>query len=380
MKQFQSLVMIFSIVLIVSSLPISAQDNINFKSVTFEIKLNNNLVKSNQVLITINDSQTGSITPSLPSGYEYMLSFDSEQSYNFTESENNQFSFISDTNLIKIGRNITLYLSTPTELTKLGTREVNNLIWVHVRHVYSNWTIGDNVPVDGRGFGQGVVADSLILNSLSESTISSEADLLTLAEDIFNILFATSTDLNNDNDVKALSDSYGLFNYSVGMRDHIRNAGNGDPDSTSEIATTANEILSSFDDVIGTLTLSTNLTEFGVSNTMFGKTYNSIMQVVENVTSTNLATYELNLKSNVTELTAFLIENYESFRDLVFNFNIEISDLKVDIAESTSTSTGEPTTTKSEKDDSSIQFSIFMTTIVLLSLLLSKIKSIQKKL
>jgi hypothetical protein len=323
----------------------------------------------------------GSINPQLPDGYNYMLSFDGKDSFNFTESDNNEFTYNSDSNIITNGKNLTLYLVTPENLMKLGSREVPSSIWNHVKHVYSNWTAGDNPPKDGRGFGQGAVADSLILDELIEGTTSSQEELLILAESVFNILFATSANFNNDVNAEIHSDGYGLFNYSVGMRDHIRNAGNGDPDSASEIAVTANDILGSFDAITGTLTPTSPLTEFGGSTTIFGDLYNALDQIQQELTAGNLAAFELQLKSNITLLTAFLIDKYSLFRDLVFNFEFELEELVVDILDvhSSTTSDGLLTSTSSS-DDSSIQFSIFVVSIVLLPILMAKFKFNQKKL
>lgn len=361
MNSIRLLTSIVIFILIFTTGHTSGQETLIFASTSFEIELEGDLINSKNVRVTLTNG------PALSEDFSYRISFENGLTEDFGSVGGTiETSF----NLLSNGRIINLELIGPSTEINLANREVTPGIWNHVSHIFANWTFGSNPPPDGRGFGQGAVIDSQILDSLTNQNITSQDELIILAEDIFNVLFGSSVDFNSDNAVKTFSDNWGLYNYSIGMRDHIRNAGNADTVPTSSIATSTGNIVINFANIVEEGDPGLVYSKLNNSETTFGNIFQSIIYINQNLTESNFIQATDSLKNNVTELTGFILQNYEEFRSVVFNFKVDIVDFEVTITESSITS---------KSSDSPILSEIVFLSMIFIAIITSKLHMRKKK-
>ena len=163
------------------------------------------------------------------------------------------------------------------------------------------------------------------------------------------------------------------------MRDHIRNAGNADPDPTSNITKSTQTIVTNFAHVVEEGDPGLVYSNLNTSDTVFGYIFQSITFINQNLTDSNLVEATSSLKSNVTELTGFIIQNYDEFRSVAFNFKADIVDFDFTITENTVDSQSTTISLTSKSSDSPILSEIIFGSMIFLAIITSKLHMRKKK-
>ena len=204
----------FILIMITSLNAVVAQSNdMVMVSFSFNIKDGNTDSSAYQIKMNTGGSSLGST--------KFEIRFISSENTSFEFSQNTTV----DTNKNIIGSYNSIEVNTKggSSHSPLYTLNVSSGVLSHLRHVFYEWKIITPTP-NGQGFGLGALQDSLILENLIDTPISTVEEAASLGEQINNLLLGESTDYDNNGTGINPSDEYGYFSYSYGMRDHIRNA------------------------------------------------------------------------------------------------------------------------------------------------------------
>lgn len=85
------------------------------------------------------------------------------------------------------------------------------------------------------------------------------------------------------------------------------------------------------------------------------------------------------MKGNVTELTEFILQNYDEFRSVVFNLKVDITDFEVTITESSIVSSSTTDSSTSKSSDSPILAEIIFLSMIFIATFTGKLHKRKKK-
>lgn len=275
-----------------------------FDNTNFSVKIFDSSLVSNSSAIEIKIDNL----PSLGSNVSFVL---------LLQGNNKEFVFreaaIFDAgfNIISESSGYNISLRTSDQELLLYSHLIPNRVNLHMGHIYGNWTFGIATP-DGRGFGQGVITDLKILDSIVENL--DESNLLVTSERIQNLLFGTVNDYNGDESISSDGDGYGLFNYTIGMRDHIFNAGSSS-DATSAQSANATATVSEIGKIISD-DYPNFISNLDTSDSLGADFYRLARDLVNSSI--------IDLRSKFTEMRDILTSSYFGFRSFIMDADFTV--------------------------------------------------------